>query len=310
MTKILHKLSTTPGGKMYNKNTNRILLPQSGEIRYNMTNDYMFRAVLQKNKKVLKGLIGSLLHLDPESLEVEITNPIILGKSFENKDIILDINVIINGQTRLNLEMQIVNYHNWKERSLSYLCRAFDNVYRGDDYIKAVPVIQISFLDFDLFPEKPEFYATYLLKNIKNGIIYTDKLRLSVIELNRTELADDEDRRYGIDQWVTFFKTKTWKELKAMAATNQYMEAAADTIFELSSDENIRELCRRREDYEAYERYNAAEHSRKDALIIKLNEQLAQNRDEIAKKDSEIAKMDSEMARLRALLDHDTNVDR
>lgn len=102
-----------------------------------------------------------------------------------------------------------------------------------------------------------------------------------------------------------------------MAATNQYMEAAADTIFELSSDENIRELCRRREDYEAYERYNAAEHSRKDALIIKLNEQLAQNRDEIAKKDSEIAKkdseiakMDSEMARLRALLDHDTNVDR
>ena len=72
----------------------------------------MFRAVLQKNTKVLKGLIGALLHLDPESIEVEITNPIILGKSFENKDMILDINVIINGQTRLNLEMQIVNYHN------------------------------------------------------------------------------------------------------------------------------------------------------------------------------------------------------
>ena len=54
-----------------------------------------------------------------------------------------------------------------------------------------------------------------------------------------------------------------------MTATNQYMEAAADTIFELSSDENIRELCRRRADYEAYERYNAAENARKDDLITR-----------------------------------------
>ena len=66
-------------------------------------------------------------------------------------------------------------------------------------------MIQISFLDFDLFPENPEFYATYMMKNIKNDIIYTDKMHLSVIELNHTELATDEDRRYGIDQWVTFF---------------------------------------------------------------------------------------------------------
>ena len=273
---------------MSNNNIYHSSIPQSGNLCYNMTNDYMFRAVLQKNTKVLKGLIGALLHLDPESIEVEITNPIILGKSFENKDMILDINVIINGQTRLNLEMQVVNYHNWKERSLSYLCRSFDNVYKGDDYIKAIPVIQISFLDFDLFPENPEFYATYMMKNVKNDIIYTDKMRLSVIELNHTELATDEDRRYGIDQWVTFFKTKTWKELKAMTATNQYMEAAADTIFELSSDEYIREPRRRRADYEAYERYNAAEHARKDDLITRQAAELVQK--------------DAEIARLQALL--------
>ena len=51
----------------------------SGKIPYNMTNDYMFRAVLQKNAKVLAGLVGSLLHLDPETLDVEIANPIILA---------------------------------------------------------------------------------------------------------------------------------------------------------------------------------------------------------------------------------------
>ena len=267
----------------------------NNEIYYNMTNDYMFRAVLQKNRKVLRGLTGALLHLDPESLDVEITNPIILGESFQNKDFILDIHVIINGSTRLNLEMQIVNYHNWKERSLSYLCRSFDNVYKGGDYLTAIPVIQISFLDFDLFPENPEFYGTYLMKNVKNNSIYTDKMQLSVIELNRTDLATEEDKHYQIDKWVTFFKSKTWKELKDMAATNQYMEAAANTIFEINSDENIRELCRRRAEFEAYERYNAAEHARKDKLLTEKDS-------EIAEKDSKLAEKDSEIARLKALL--------
>lgn len=48
----------------------------SGKIPYNMTNDYMFRAVLQSNNKVLRALICSLLHLaESEVNAVEITNP-------------------------------------------------------------------------------------------------------------------------------------------------------------------------------------------------------------------------------------------
>ena len=120
-------------------------------------------------------------------------------------------------------------------------------------------------------------------------------MQLSVIELNRTDLATEEDKHYQIDKWVTFFKSKTWKELKDMAATNQYMEAAANTIFEINSDENIRELCRRRAGFEAYERYNAAEHARKDKLLTEKDS-------EIAEKDSKLAEKDSEIARLKALL--------
>jgi len=56
---------------------------------------------------------------------------------------------------------------------------------------------------------------------------------------------------YFNHKWAAFFKAKTWKELKAMAATNQYMEAAVNTIYELSSDETIQELCRSRAENEA-----------------------------------------------------------
>ena len=70
------------------RTTKQTLETVNGKIIYNMTNDYMFRAVLQTNKRVLAGIVGALLHADPESLDVEIQNPIILGQSFENKDFI------------------------------------------------------------------------------------------------------------------------------------------------------------------------------------------------------------------------------
>ena len=72
----------------------------SGPLRFNMTNDYMFRAVLQSNNKVLSGLICSLLHLSEENvISVEITNPIILGEAIDNKEFRLDINVLLNDYT-------------------------------------------------------------------------------------------------------------------------------------------------------------------------------------------------------------------
>jgi len=78
----------------------------SGAIPYGMTNDYMFRAVLQTNNKVLRGLVSALLHLkEEEILSVEITNPVILGNSPEKKEIRLDINVVLNNHTFINLEM-------------------------------------------------------------------------------------------------------------------------------------------------------------------------------------------------------------
>ena len=112
----------------------------TGEIRYNMTNDYMFRYVLQKNKKVLKGLISSMLHLNSDDIKsIEITNPINLADEITGKDFVLDIDILMNNDTKINLEMQVSNKHNWTDRSLSYTCRSFDQLYRGHEYEEAFP---------------------------------------------------------------------------------------------------------------------------------------------------------------------------
>ena len=222
----------------------------TGPILYNMTNDYMFRAILQKNQKVLKGLICSLLHLKPEEIKtIDITNPIELGSSIEAKDFVLDIKVLLNDNTLINLEMQVEDELNWKDRSLVYLCRTFDQLYAGDDYSEAKPAIHIGFLCFTPFKESPEFYAKYKMLNVKTYQVYSDKFELRVVDLNHTELATEEDRQYQIDYWAALFMAKTWEDLKMIAQQNEFMQEATETLYELNADETIRQQCLARQDY-------------------------------------------------------------
>lgn len=221
----------------------------SGPIDYGFTNDYMFRIVLQQNNCVLKGLICSLLHLQPDDIiSVEITNPILLGDNFDSKEFILDIDVTLNNAMLINLEMQVTNKQNWPERSLSYLCRRFDQLGKDQNYINCKPTIHIGFLDFTPFPECPEFYATYKLLNIKNRHLYSDKFTLCVVDLTHVELATDEDKAYGIHLWARLFKATTWEEIKMIAENNPVIIDACESLYRLNADEITRQRSRARED--------------------------------------------------------------
>ena len=218
----------------------------TGEIKYGGTNNYMFQAFLQENNEALQNLICSVLHLDPSSVvSIEITNPILLGKFIENKTFILDIKALMNNQTVINLEMQIEDQHNWPERSLGYLCRSFDNLNTGDEYRTVKPAIHIGFLDFHLFKDAPEFHAVYKLLNTKNMHSYTDKFSLHVIDLRHIELATEEDKAYQTDVWAAFFKAKTWEEMRMLAEKKPGLQSSVETLYQLNSDEQIRETLDR-----------------------------------------------------------------
>ena len=227
-----------------------ILANSQGPLPVPMTNDYLFRALMQRNNKVLSALICSLLHLDVDDVtSVVISNPVELGEDMDDKTCILDIKVCLNGHTVINLEMQVVNEGNWPERSLCYLCRAFDNLNRSQNYEDIRSAIQIGLLNFTLFPDSPEFFANYYMANIKNHKIYSDKLRLSVLDLTQVHSATEEDRGYGLDRWAAFFRAATWEELKMLAKTDLNLQEAVVTVRQLTQDEKIRQMCEAREDY-------------------------------------------------------------
>ena len=253
----------------------------TGKMPYSLTNDYLFRALLQKNNKVLKHLICDLLHMQPENVKtVTIENPIVLGEALDNKTFILDVRVALDDIAVIDLEMQIVNYQNWPERSLSYLCRDFDQLQRGGEYREIRPAIQISFLDFSLFPGHSEFYATYQMMNVKNHRVLTDKFVLSVLNLKQIERATEEDRQWKIDYWAALFKATTWEEAKMLAEKDPILEDAVVTMYEMTAEDAIREQCRAREEYyrtiHTYEAEIQAKERQLDEQTRQLDEQTRQ----------------------------------
>lgn len=142
-------------------------IPLSGLLPYTLTNDYLFRAFFQENPIALEGLCRAVLRLEPEdTITVKLNNPIVLGAEIEDKEFILDLSVTINNNRFLNLEMQAYYDPYWPERALSYTCRSYDNLEKGEDYSNAIPVHQVGFLNFTLFPEEPRFFSEYQLVNI------------------------------------------------------------------------------------------------------------------------------------------------
>ena len=273
--------------------------PDKNIIRYPLKNDYMFRAVFQSRPKALEGLCRSLLRLSPsDSVHIDLKNPIQLGAAIDNKEFILDLALTINDSLYLNLEMQLYNDGYWPERSLSYTCRSFDNLNRGAKYQDVLPVLHIGFLDFTLFPEHPEFVAEYKMMN-KNPVhhnIFSDKFRISVVDLTQIERATEEDKRYDIDLWGRVLTAKTWEEIDMLAQDNEYLRETSNAMYELDQDRLIRQQCQAREDFLYWERMKENRNKRVEAELAEAKAKLANKDAELADKDAELADKDAELA--------------
>lgn len=275
-------------------------IQNTGKLPYRMTNDYLFRAVFQTRPKALEGLCRAVLHLSSEdTLSVTLLNPIELGKEIESKEFILDLALLINQSIYLNLEMQVYNDRFWPERSLSYVCRSYDNLNHGKEYRDVLPVVHVGFLNFTLFPEAPEFYATYRFVNVKNQKLYSDKLCISVVDLTRIELATEEDKKYEIDLWARVFKATTWEEVNALAEKNEYLQEVVSGVRQLTEDEYLRQRMQAREDYEYWERIKKNYYQRE---IRERDEKIRERDEKIREQDEKIQEQRELLQRLEKRL--------
>ena len=131
-------------------------------------------------------------------------------------------------------------------------------------------------------------FSTYMFKNVKNNVIFSDKLKLFVVDLTRIDMATEEDKACGIDRWARLFKATTWEEIKMLSSTDIFLAEAAETAYQLSAEEMIRMQCEAREDYYRQQRY-----------IQKKMKRLEELQQSNAEKDDEIARLKAQLSKLQ-----------
>ncbi len=218
---------------------------------YGMSNDYMFRAVLQESEETLKHLVGALMHMDVADIRTcRILNPIILGNRLGSKETIMDVRLELNDNSLINIELQMWRKANWIDRSLYYWARNFSHLEKRNDYETVKPTYHIGILNFTLFESEPEFYSEYRIRNIRTGRCYSDKFCIRVLDLTQISLAEKENHTDPeLLKWAKIFKAKTMQELENIAGDEEALKEMVSKIKELSEEERIQLQCEAEEIY-------------------------------------------------------------
>ena len=113
-----------------------------------ITNDYIFKKIFSKkgNESILKDFLIAILEIPIEKVEVQAE--VTLEKELEeNKLGRLDILAVLNDDTIVNIEIQVLNPNNFIERTLYYWSGIYyNNLKSGEKYNRAKKTIAINIL--------------------------------------------------------------------------------------------------------------------------------------------------------------------
>ncbi len=210
--------------------------------------DFAFKEIMADEKARI-GFLSAMLKLNPEDIKETTLLNTSLRKTYEDDKLgILDVRVLMNDDTEIDIEVQLAELSVWAERSLFYLAKMYTGqINPGDSYNKFKKCVSISILDFELFDDTGDFYSCFHIAEDNRHTLYTDKMEFHVLELPKLpkELKDDSD---NILLWAKFINAERKEEFDMIADKNPYIESAYQTLQVISQDEE------KRLEYEAREK--------------------------------------------------------
>ena len=214
----------------------------------NLTNDFVFKKVFGKkgNESILKDLLEAILKIKIKKIElqaeVELERELI-----DDKTGVLDIEATIDDNTIIDIEMQMRNQYNMKERSLFYWAGLYyTGLKKKEEYKENKRAITINIVNFDMFKEGPYHEKIELRREYKN-ILLTNKLEIHFIQLSKFLKEGQEEKDKKMWQWLTFICNKNRKEVERVMKENKEIEKANEELEYLTGDDAVRRIAFLRE---------------------------------------------------------------
>ena len=213
-----------------------------------LTNDFIFKKVFGKkgNESILKDLLEAILKMKIKKIElqaeVELERELI-----DDKTGVLDIEATIDDNTIIDIEMQMRNQYNMKERSLYYWAGLYyTGLKKKEEYKENKRAITINIVNFDMFKEGPYHEKIELRREYKN-ILLTNKLEIHFIQLSKFLKEGQEEKDKKMWQWLTFICNKNRKEVERVMKENKEIEKANEELEYLTGDDAVRRIAFLRE---------------------------------------------------------------
>lgn len=155
-------------------------------------NDVVFQSIFnQNNEKITKAFVEALL--DEKITKMTINSDQILVRNTPDDKLgILDLELDINNNEKVDVEIQLIERANFAERLLFYFSRLYaSEIKRGDSYTEAKKVILIAIIDYplELTQTISEMETVWRLCEINHpSLVLTDSIEICILELVRLKI--------------------------------------------------------------------------------------------------------------------------
>lgn len=259
--------------------------------------DIVFHSLFRKgNEKITKALIQDITQREYKIIDMD-KNVILSDGNVEHKNEILDLKVELDDGEICNIEVQLANKKNFKERMLEYWAKLYaGQLHKGEDYPELRRTIIIAIVDFNIKEfEKEGYHTKWKIREDKNHkLILTNNFEIHIIEIKKAKESLKNNQDDKIAQWMSFFDNPNSMEVKSMSEKNEDINEALEQLRRLSSNKMLREKLWRQEMYERdrraeilFAKDEALEEGREEGLKQGLEQGLEQGKNE---KSIEIAK--------------------
>ena len=188
--------------------------------------DYAFKEIMMDEQARI-GFLSAVLKLNPADVrKTELLNTNLRKLHEDEKQGIVDIRILMNNNTEIDIEIQLSILNVWADRALFYLAKMYtDQIRPGQDYTVFKKCVSISILDFILFREDPEFYSCFHIREDSRHTLYTDKMEFHVLELPKLpqELKEGSS---DILLWAAFINSERKEDFDMLATKNPYISSA------------------------------------------------------------------------------------
>ncbi len=214
--------------------------------------DFAFKKVFgsAESKDLLISFLNSVIEFDNQQTITDLTivDPYSIPLLKGMKDTFVDVKAELSDNTRVIIEMQVLNHEGLEKRILYNAAKNYSiQLKKGDAYHLLNPVIALTITDFTLFKNTNELINRFKLLEKKRFIEYSDDIELIFIELPKFNKTEPELTSIQ-DKWLYFIKNAGSLDY-IPKNLNQELEKAFNIANEANLSEEELELQHKKRDW-------------------------------------------------------------